>query len=405
MPGYFTYHSSDSIWNIGDGDGDGYSKKALEYLNDPSNFRPFSQGLTEFIKKCGYNKAEDDIAAKTNFILSKLSDINVPVSKSTVKDWFSDKRRPALVSNSRTIMFQLCFALNSSFDDVKWFFNHIYFDKSFNCHTKEEAVYYYCFRHGLPYSHALSLISEINSYKTNENTSPSGDVFTKEIKDRIDQFSSDGELLNFFKENNNIFLQWNKTALTYINKFVSDIQGRQSDRAVIEAYKNGQALLHKDIANCSLIIQEYLHESKDKGRFAYIHGKNITSISFMLERITSTDAGISKETDIPGIVKLNFPSKKTFSDIINKSETSTSYDSIRKCLVLLKFYHFWVTLLLNPDIIDDCAFDIYCEETNALLDSCGYEELFPGNPYDWLFLWAATTEKPLTSLRDAISGA
>ena len=73
--------------------------------------------------------------------------------------------------------------------------------------------------------------------------------------------------------------------------------------------------------------------------------------------------------------------------------------------MLLKFYHFWVTLLLNPDIIDDCAFDIYCEETNALLDSCGYEELFPGNPYDWLFLWAATTEKPLTSLRDAISGA
>lgn len=48
-------------------------------------------------------------------------------------------------------------------------------------------------------------------------------------------------------------------------------------------------------------------------------------------------------------------------------------------------------------------FDIYLEEINALLTACGYEELFPGNPYDWLILCTSTTDNPIASLRDAIA--
>ena len=87
---------------------------------------------------------------------------------------------------------------------------------------------------------------------------------------------------------------------------------------------------------------------------------------------------------------------------------STSYDSIRKCLILLKFYHFWVTLELmmasgnaaensQSDYAD--YFDDFCEEMAQLLEECGYEELYERNPYDWIFLWASTTEQPLESFR------
>ena len=48
-------------------------------------------------------------------------------------------------------------------------------------------------------------------------------------------------------------------------------------------------------------------------------------------------------------------------------------------------------------------FDVFQEETNALLTSCGYDELYSGNPYDWLFLWASTTEHPLNALRGVLS--
>lgn len=395
MPGSFTYHS---YQNIPDADAGSYSANAIEYLNSPSNFRSFSEGITELIQKYGYNGLADDAIAKTDYILSKLSDINVSISKSTVKDWFCDKRRPALVSNSRTIMFQVCFAINASFDDVKWFFSHVYFDRSFNCHTIEEAVYYYCFINNLPYADASRFILVINSYPESQDLP--GDAYTSEIKKRISHFSNNTEFLNFFKENKSIFHKWNKTALLCINQLLSDIKGKKNDKDIIEAYRNGN--FNCDTTKCGLVIQEYLYNCKHNNYVNIIYGQNISSIDFMLEQIIHTNTGISKETVIPAIVKLNFPSKKTFSDILNRAEKSTSYDSIRKCLVLLKFYHFFVNLELNPGIIEDGYYTIYRDETNNILYSCGYEELFAGNPYDWLFLWSAAQKKPLNALRNAL---
>lgn len=396
MPGNFTYHSYKNIPDVDAGD---YSVHAIEYLNNPSNFRSFSEGLTELIQKYGYNGAADNAIAKTNYILEKLSDINITISKSTVKDWFCNKRRPALVSNSRTIMFQVCFAIKALFDDVKWFFSHVYFDRNFNCHTIEEAVYYYCFIHNLPYKDACRFITIINSYP--ESKDMPGDAYTNETKDRISLFNNDTEFLGFFKENKGIFQKWNKTALLYINQLLSYIRGKKDDKNAITAYKNEN--FSYDITGCGLVIQEYLHNYKNNKRVNYIYGQNIASIDFMLEQIINTNIGISKETIIPAIVKVNFPSKKTFSDILTNAETSTSYDSIRKCLILLKFYHFFINLELNPGIIENYAYTIYYDETNDMLYSCGYEELFPGNPYDWLFLWSARQTKPLDALRNAIN--
>ena len=74
------------------------------------------------------------------------------------------------------------------------------------------------------------------------------------------------------------------------------------------------------------------------------------------------------------------------SDVLsdNKISVSKSYDSIRKMIVLLDFYRFWVTVKLkNEDknlSIDDSLSEIYLEETNACLYQCGYEELYAGNP-------------------------
>ena len=65
---------------------------------------------------------------------------------------------------------------------------------------------------------------------------------------------------------------------------------------------------------------------------------------------------------------------------MNQDTGQASYDSIRKtCLILLKFYDFWVTQLLDTVKNEDKLFnifDIYVEETNHILVSSGYEELF-----------------------------
>lgn len=44
--------------------------------------------------------------------------------------------------------------------------------------------------------------------------------------------------------------------------------------------------------------------------------QNITSIDFMLEFIIDPIEPVNKKAKLPDIVKLNFPSKKTFSKIL-----------------------------------------------------------------------------------------
>lgn len=399
MADHFTYQASDNIWTVEIQDN--HPEAALEYLNNPANFRSFSDGLTELILKYGYQGNAKNADEKTDFLIKKLASIYISITKSTVRDWFLTKRRPALVPNGRLRMFQVCFALSATLEDVVWFFHHVYFDRCFNCHTIEEAVYYYCFSNRLTYPHAAKLLQTIQDYPA-PNHSCVSHVFTQDIRSRLERCASDTELLDFFKEHKSIFAQWNKSARKYISCYVSLIRGKPEDKTVVKAFRAGTAIPESERKRCGLVIQEYLSAPR-QSLHRSISGRNITSIDFMLEQMIGINSGISKEAMIPDIVKTNFPSKKTFSDILNKSETSTSYDSIRKCLILLKFYHFWTSFLLNPSLFAASdGFDIFVEETDALLISCGHEALYAGNPYDWLFLWAAATDRPLDALRNTV---
>ena len=64
---------------------------ALEYLNNPEHFPSFSSGLTELISKYGYKGRPDHTDDKTRFLLSKLSEAEISITKSTVLDWFREK--------------------------------------------------------------------------------------------------------------------------------------------------------------------------------------------------------------------------------------------------------------------------------------------------------------------------
>lgn len=94
-------------------------KEGYEYLKDTSNFYSFAEGLTVLITKYGYDGQIEDTVSKTNFIISKLQSVDVSITKSTIKDWFDNKRRP--LSGSRNVIFQICFALSVSFEDIKDF--------------------------------------------------------------------------------------------------------------------------------------------------------------------------------------------------------------------------------------------------------------------------------------------
>ncbi len=404
-----TDNAQDSLFSIDD------CNEAYQYLQNSANFVSFHTGLTTLMQRCGYTGSSEDVEEKTAYLQQKLAAIHVKITEITVRDWFSGKRRPSLDSRSRKLVYEICFALGASFELVQEFFRQVYFSRSFNCHTIKEAVYYYCLHQNHSYNHALELYETIKAMPETAKFEASAPVYTDQIRNALDNCHSDEEFLAYFSRNKSIFDRWNQRALFYIEEFIRQIRGTKEDIGRIEAFgKVGTIPDAKTLAAPSasgLTIQEFFMHARHDSDYPWQYsGRNVTSIDFMLEFIITFTTGVTKDATLPDIVKLNFPSKKTFSKILNRSqsEMSTSYDSIRKCLILLKFYHFWVTLELmmdsgnaaeNPQSDYADYFDDFCEEMAQLLEECGYEELYERNPYDWIFLWASATEQPLESFR------
>lgn len=139
-----------------------------------------------------------------------------------------------------------------------------------------------------------------------------------------------------------------------------------------------------------------------------INHRNVRKNTFILERLLCTSSGMPKNADIPYIVKNNFPSKKVMSDILDESKISVSqsYDSIRKVIILLDFYIFWVCVKIGitdvSNLDNDDLYSLYCDEANEQLHQCGYEDLYAGNPYDWIFLCASKSNDPLEYFRACV---
>lgn len=120
----------------------------IDFLN--KNLRTFGGGLSELMKKCGYNGSDDPLE-KVDHLDKMLNNIGVSFTKDTLKKWFADEARPKVQSDSREKMFRICFALGATAENTEWFFHHVYFDRCFDCRQLKEAVYLFCMKNGKPY--------------------------------------------------------------------------------------------------------------------------------------------------------------------------------------------------------------------------------------------------------------
>ena len=403
---------------------------------------PFHKALTRLLENSDYSGDLMNCEEKTNYLFQKLKELPSNISKPTVSAWISGTQRPKVEAGSRKRMYQICFALKLSYEDVKWFFHHVYLDRCFNCHTMEEAVYSYCFQKGLSYTTALQLIKTVS--EAPEPTTPTEEIkhYTKFVQEQLTSFHSEDELLHFLITNKHNFHAWNKTAFAYINEFLEEIRGSADNKEAIELFKKTRRNLlnnkmKKDnfqsktsmqrlnklepekYQSFGLLLCEIYKDAEEKTTANETLGenildilkfKNIHSIDFILQYLLGTASGIQKKKNIPESIRVNFPSRKTFSDILDteKIKTSESYDSIRKALILLKFYTFWCKVKLQYPIYKDYSPEelatIFQDETSLLLSECGYEDLYAGNPYDGIFLvFSKNKISPLNFFREFIA--
>lgn len=398
---------------------------AVNFLREPENFRPFNLGLLELLqRKLPDDKIKNDAEA-SEYLIKALRTIGSDINPKTIRSWFSGEHRPKIEPRSRRAMYEICFALGLTLEGVRWFFHHVYFDRTFNCHNTAEVVFYFAFIHSLSYSDACKIIAEINTALDEEILPETdGQIYTQLVKNRVSEFETVDELKKFLIQNKSNFYSWNKTALNYIRKFFGEIIGSeemsrpivQKIKRLVEARRSGEIELDTEINQFGLLMQEILFDARNKENprkygveeiIERIGGKNIFSRTFVLDNLLSTFTGLEKKSDVPYVVKNNFPSKKILSDVLDltKVTTSESYDAIKKTLVLFYFYIFWCRIKLNDEPFErKYLSEIYTDEMNSLLEECGYETLYAGNPYDWLFLCSVNQEEPLEFFRSTVLG-
>lgn len=345
--------------------------------------KTFADGLTDSIIAHGYNGDIKSIENKTAFILEKCAKNDISINRTNIKNWFKDKR-PISGSRSRELVYLLCFALDFSLDDVIEFFMKVYFECPFNYRDHHEAIYYYCFVNHLNYSAAQKLIIKADDILESYTNEAPVLEYTHMIGSALKNINTKEELLAFIKKNHNEFFRNNQTA-----------------------YQNAESLIDE---SCELAVKMYEietieHESRKINRKA--------NIDLLLFQMLGADIleykgeqSFAKAAEFPEIVKSNFPLKMQLSNIKNKKPVS--YESIRKALILLNFYHYFASLFyenhkdkLFCSIEEDFRDFVY--DKNDLLFSCGYPTLYIRNPYDWLFMHCAYNEYPLNEFKEAIA--
>lgn len=426
----------------------------LKKLVNVLHKRTFSEGLTRLLVYYAfYNGDLEDFDAKREFICEKLKCASG--DKKTIFNWLKGVSEPDANEKTRDRIYRLCFDLSISTEGVEWFFNNVYFQRSFNCRRIEEAVYYYCFNNNHDYKHAQSLIADIQAFPEQEAPDSDTILYTTKIQKELKYYTTDEELKQYFRTNKWIFQedQANRRAEEELRELLGEIQGKKTDKEFAEKVRDEKIKNPKEsseFANCGLIVQEVLSlnephlrlleelqgkekdeaktvivETEDKKKIKYaqtssllnalLDGNDISSTSIMLKciygRLDFKEDIHTKEIDLPAKRRENFPNEKVFSDLHLQEGglcASKNYDAIRKCLILLLFYRFWCEYEydLNPSKFSSdrkICLKTYESETNAYLIECGYDKLNRLNSYDRLFIYCSGSYSPLGTLRNFLS--
>ena len=364
-----------------------------ELLDVVKTFRTFDAALDEFIVQKGYSCDIADVDAKVKFIKAKFDKAGIPMETRILRGWFQKHTQ----ADKREIAIKFCFAFQLTLEETQDFFRRVYLQRNLDCHSIQEAIYYYCICHHLTYSEAQALIAKAPSQNGKGPVDFSADVlYTGTIIRELDRVQSPEELLAFLTENSGQFGYNNATAKRYINELWRRIAGENglASREIRHCYSD-EVLSSKQRSVWDIYLQIF-----GLLDFEEIDGKvRVIAAPLAGDRTFQT---ILEENDlIHPIVRKCFPDRQGLEDIIKGKYRSD--EVVRKTLILLAFYRFWADLFLKdtaseyaakPKDAQRCIASI-----NRLLLDASYPELYEGNPYDWIFLLAAQDEYPLEAFR------
>lgn len=147
------------------------------------------------------------------------------------------------------------------------------------------------------------------------------------------------------------------------------------------------------------LVKDYAEECSGGEEIAY--DGLITEIIGYSQRDASNAAGpLSGIKSLPAQLTANFPTGRILRAICLKQEES--FDKISKMLKLLLFYAFFKN---KGDVANENLFKDFLSFANHELESVGFVDLYPGQPYDGMLLFCAAQNEPVEALQEYINAA
>lgn len=398
---------------------DDYDNRLMEIA---SLFRGFDEALDIFISEHGYTGDLSDAEAKASFLRGKYKAAGIKPPRD-FKEWFIPNKQP-----KRETMIPICFAFGMDIAESKDFFRRVRFERGLDCHTVNEAVYYFCIKNGLTYNDAQAIIKCVPKPKKGKSLPNREVLYTGRIIEYIDSLDDKEQLIQYLSDNIEDFEYNNATAITDIRKLWTKIS-KEDGIAVQEG---------RLIKNSNIFRDRTKRGSEDTRAREVIEKEVARERELLLSDRVAAEEGASTWTVYSQILGLDNGTKNKYSakpydrspasvfagsallplnasyyfpnrggiDRIIRGECTNS-ELIRKTLILLVFYTYWAKRKLSgedPDPKERYKAPARCMDTiNQHLSDAGYPGLYSGNPYDWLFMWSLNDESPLEAFRSYIA--
>lgn len=370
-----------------------------------TSFHGFGTALGEYLAERFAISSEPEVCIP--FLEEKFKQ-NIGRKPRNMDRWFGPRGKI-----QRETAFQIVFALDLDVTQTDDFFRRVYLDRSFNCHDIREAVYYFCRMQNLSYAHAQDLICCVmQKAEEAERKAPSSErLYTQSIRNEISAMTGEDQLVTYLSENYADFAYSQVTAQDKIRELWNDIT-KEDGLAMWESkYLSYVSSLHSSKTADST-------DAEDAARFRDETPAVKTesdSVWSTLAQIFGLDQkemkGFGRNRSIKPILvgssilntmaESDFPDRDGIQKVLHRRPME--HDRVRKILVLLSFYRFWAARLYDEsgaksDAAAKDAADCFYT-MNSLLLEAGFQELYLGNPYDWIFLWCMNDEEPLDTFR------
>ena len=352
------------------------------------SFQTFETAFGGFLREQGYTGNLADAEEKLHFLQMKYADAGMELNRRAVRDWFKKRLR----ASKRTIAFQMCFAFHLNLAQTQEFFRTVYLQRGIDCHDPAEMIYYYAIAHGLSWQKAQELIGQAPPVTQKEIPSDSKALFTGTILEALEQFREESELLDFLWEHQDQFGYRSVTARRQIRLLWEEI-------STVDGLANQELEIDNARSAWDIFRQIYFYMIEDGTE------KDIEELENSYQSAGDrTYAPIFRDNPmLHPLAAAEFPGRQGIEKIL-RGEEKVTYETIRKMLILLLFYRYWMKkrrgfgLLYYEAAAEDR--EDWREETESYLEEAGFPALYAGNPYDWIFLYAVQCDDPLWTLRD-----